>query len=443
MAKCKVAHIGVFFDGTGNNMYRDRATCPSNIARLYELYKKGKISEWSDESCDHYADKIYKIGVGTEGGNLDAMLGGGAGNGGAKRINEAINTLYGLLTEEEDGGMYSIKNGFNRTRIIDVFGFSRGAAEARDFINVFHGKNVKYKLKNIRFNFVGLYDTVGSFGVAGNDSDYKLQEKEPIEADYSHVPEILKPLIKAGVSLANAIPELEAYNFSIVQRSGMKVIHFIASNEFRYNFPLTRIDGSGGTEIMYGGAHSDIGGGYPKAEQEKHQLDKISSVEKIEKIKKIFHEQNPKIVINEVPSGRKLIHISSKPFYRAVPNDIEFVTLHRMYEEAISHKVPFLPMPTGEHQGMMYNLPPSMKEYFIYAKENPSNVMSFEKMPDLRLKNFHRSAYDQLNVYHARSHNDATELVKSPMRYDENNTRPERKVFSNRPSKAVKPMSFK
>lgn len=114
MAKCKVAHIGVFFDGTGNNMYRDRATCPSNIARLYELYKKGKISEWSDASCDHYADKIYKIGVGTEGGNLDAMLGGGAGNGGAKRINEAINTLYGLLTEE-DGGMYSIKNGCKPT----------------------------------------------------------------------------------------------------------------------------------------------------------------------------------------------------------------------------------------------------------------------------------------------------------------------------------------
>jgi hypothetical protein len=440
MAKCKVAHIGVFFDGTGNNMCRDRDTKPSNIARLHELYKKGKIPEWSDVSCDYYADKIYKIGVGTE-GTLDEMLGGGAGNGGAKRINEAIDTLVGLLTEKGKGGTYSIKNGFNRTRIIDVFGFSRGAAEARDFINVFHRKNVKYKLKNIRFNFVGLYDTVGSFGAAGNDIDYKLLEREAIKADYSNVPEILKPLIKASVSLANAIPELEAYNFSIVQRPGMKVVHFIASDEFRYNFPLTRIDGSGGTEIMYGGAHSDIGGGYSKTEQEKHKLDKVPRTrENIPMIQKRFHSHNPGIAITTHPRSGKVM---SEVFYRPVSNDIEFVTLHRMYKEAISHKVPFLPMPTKEYLGMMYSLPPSMKEYYLYAKGNPSNVMSFENMPNLRLKNFHRSAYDQLDVYYSRSYNDATELAKSPMRYSKDNTKPERKVFQNRPSKAVSPWNEK
>lgn len=439
MAKCKVAQIGVFFDGTGNHMDKDRTTSPSNIARLHELYKKGKIPEWSDATCDHYADKIYKIGVGTE-GTLDEMLGGGAGNGGAKRINEALDALTGLLTEEGKGGLYSIKKGFNRTRIIDVFGFSRGAAEARDFINVFHTKNKKLKLKNIRFNFIGLYDTVGSFGAAGNEYNYKLQESKPIEADLSNTPAILRPLIKASVSIANAIPELEAYNFSIVQRSGMKVVHLIASDEFRYNFPLTRIDGSGGTEIMYGGAHSDIGGGYPKIEKEKHKLEKLpTSRENIAMIQKRFHSHNPGVAITTHPRSGKVM---SEVFYRHVPNDIEFVTLHKMYEEAISHNVPFLPMPTGEHVDMMYNLPASMQEYYSYAKANPSDVMSFSKMPNLRLKNFHRSAYDQLDVYHARSYNDATELVKSPMRYNKDNTKPERKVFLNKASKAIKPMNF-
>jgi hypothetical protein len=47
MAKCKKVHIGIFFDGTGNNKTNDKeSSSQSNIAKLSDLYIHGKKIAW-------------------------------------------------------------------------------------------------------------------------------------------------------------------------------------------------------------------------------------------------------------------------------------------------------------------------------------------------------------------------------------------------------------
>ena len=122
---------------------------------------------------------------------------------------------------------------------IDIVGFSRGAAEARDFANqlVEKYKDGYYRYKNdsgaeqcqkVNFNFMGLFDTV----LSTHTGEYQL-----------------------------SIPDTFTY-----------VAQAMALNEYRGGavaFPMESIRGAptpiNATRIERGflGAHSDIGGGYP------------------------------------------------------------------------------------------------------------------------------------------------------------------------------------
>lgn len=455
MAKCKVVHIGVFFDGTGNNKHNDIPKgSESNIAKLSELYIHGKVSNWSNEQCDHLSHMIYANGVGTyddKGQFVDRKFEKGAGGGGAKRINEVINTLVVLLNK--DSGLYSVNKGF-RERIIDVFGFSRGAAMARDFINTFYDRNERlFKLSKVRINFVGLYDTVGSFGIAGDNINYKpIDANTDDEANTHHIEHakkgiytmdglsnnsvesvktvhgnenkevLIKSMMKNGwevkesrkwlsdptfytVIFIKAAQGFEAYNFVLAHNSAKKIVHMIASDEVRKNFPLSSIDSivskdplTGHQEWIYGGVHSDIGGGYALTMIEKHRfvvgrfVSYYDSELAIEQSKKslssgwqFYRIPNPKT--NLLGKVMNRVHHAHAFNNREVTNDITYITLHRMYEEAINHKVPFKTISTP--------MPASMKEYNTHTKANPSSAMSFKGMQELRVKYFHHSAVDQ------------------------------------------------
>lgn len=167
---CKVLHIGVFFDGTGNNKINDTKTNSlSNIAKLSDMYRD---DIWTNsQGIEHKSVMIYKEGVGTrkEENSLDLASGGG----GAKRINEALDEVEKLLDNHKDTDNPESSDDYI-ARFINVFGFSRGAAMARDFVNTFYDRNNRlWKFKNVTINFVGIYDTVGSFGRAGDDINYK------------------------------------------------------------------------------------------------------------------------------------------------------------------------------------------------------------------------------------------------------------------------------
>ncbi|WP_310554446.1 phospholipase effector Tle1 domain-containing protein [Flavobacterium sp.] len=132
---------------------------------------------------------------------------------------------------------------------LTVFGFSRGAAAARNFISQRFKLQDMYDIESnkLNFSFVGLFDTVSSysenFSVSPNFDD-------DVEG-------------KKGLNLKM---------YGNVQ----KVVHLTAGDEYRAFFSLTNIKSSieagVGFELELPGVHSDIGGGYAEIEIEKRQL---------------------------------------------------------------------------------------------------------------------------------------------------------------------------
>ena len=139
---------------------------------------------------------------------------------------------------------------------IDIIGFSRGAAQARDFANelVLAAPNGIYTFKNadgidvcqpLNFRFMGLWDTV----LSNNDSKYEYKLDIPKQFGY--------------VAHAIALNEYRSANISNwVQRNPLP------GGDQVGGFPLESISGletpPNTTRIERGflGAHADIGGGY-------------------------------------------------------------------------------------------------------------------------------------------------------------------------------------
>jgi hypothetical protein len=132
---------------------------------------------------------------------------------------------------------------------LSVFGFSRGSAEARAFVNwlleLCEGSAGKHTLAGIPIDitFLGLFETVASVGLAGM---YSFSEgRQGWAEDNMQIPMDMFPV--------------------------RKFVHLVGAHEARACFPLdsARIDNTYPPrvdEILYPGAHSDLGGGYmPKA----------------------------------------------------------------------------------------------------------------------------------------------------------------------------------
>ena len=134
---------------------------------------------------------------------------------------------------------------------LTVFGFSRGAAEARTFCTwmdelwrtVVEPNDLIYgSVPRLRIQFVGLFDTVASVGLANS---------APIPND------------GGLMGWADGTLELPA--------RVEQCVHYTAMHEIRKSFPLSTGRKSACTvrEVMYPGAHSDVGGGYAPGEQGK------------------------------------------------------------------------------------------------------------------------------------------------------------------------------
>lgn len=159
---------------------------------------------------------FYVEGVGLRGGWLGKVLGGGFGAGGKKRIKEAYKALEGHFRSGDE--------------VIDIIGFSRGAALALDFANTVHTKGVEGKPQP-PIRFIGVWDVVPSFGVPGND-------------------------VNLGYVLT-------------LPTSVQKCFHAMALDERRGTFKVQRIvtsvvnaNAEGRLfEVWFRGVHSDMGGG--------------------------------------------------------------------------------------------------------------------------------------------------------------------------------------
>lgn len=262
----------LFFDGTKNNRNNtfrrldkdaDSNTSTDSKAiykRTYEKessYENGysNIAALSYMSMGDKANKIvvdYIEGEGTEddikGDTLGFAFGSGTtgipakANKGYSKINAKIEKVYDKDRE------------YIKELIINVLGFSRGAAAARSFTTTTQAMfKTKYPKAEITYKFVGLFDTVSSYEPEGVFGKYGSAAKHNFDNDVKEL----------GLQLGDI---------------AKKVIHLTAGNEYRENFSLTTIASSiaagVGFELQLPGAHSDIGGGYEEYEHiEKRVID--------------------------------------------------------------------------------------------------------------------------------------------------------------------------
>ncbi len=271
-----VVNISVFFDGTGNNDTVDQGLHRwSNPSRLWRSAQK---------LANEKTFSIYVSGVGTKFNGTpknwqkyvevpgtviqDKAGGDGFGAGGARRtrygqkqVNDALRQalLDNAAKFNAETKEYAKKNSdaklsdiskklkpFNLIRVINlsVFGFSRGAALARAFTNDFLKKckvskdgSVMFNGHPVRIRFLGLFDTVASFGLPSVNIDGPFDERNLV------VPDVVE-----------------------------RCVHFVAAHELRFSFPVDLIRKGGKyrpnwKEAVYPGVHSDVGGGYePKVQ---------------------------------------------------------------------------------------------------------------------------------------------------------------------------------
>lgn len=144
---------------------------------------------------------------------------------------------------------------------IDVFGFSRGAAEARVFCtwlgNLFKGDTLFGVKAHIRF--LGIFDTVASVGMPASATDFTDGHLDWADDDNLRI-----------------------------SRKVKNCVHYVAGHENRGSFPVDTVRLHSGVlqtnchEFVFPGMHSDVGGGYTPQDQGRgpgrRNSDKLSQI---------------------------------------------------------------------------------------------------------------------------------------------------------------------
>ncbi len=283
--------IGVFFDGTGNNLentnfrleqckperygldarelavfskkcmakkgYSDTAATSylgyyTNIHWLNTLYQQDEQIE--DDVCEAQR-AVYIEGIGTTNKKPDSMYGLAFGNdetgviAKTDRAIELIKKQISIFIEKNDMKSIAI------AKIqFDIFGFSRGAAAARHFANRVNDEDpalveaIKVGLCGFmqhgkpagEIRFIGPFDTVAAVAALSDGLDPHDSNNHDVKLE-----------LPAGIA--------------------KHVFQITAMHECRYNFCLNSIKESW-PELSLPGVHSDIGGGYNPEESEYYFL---------------------------------------------------------------------------------------------------------------------------------------------------------------------------
>lgn len=285
--------LSFFFDGTGNNRELDLELYKhSNIARLYRAHKpKSQIDGILS---------VYVQGVGTrfaEIGDEGASSAGlGCGAMGEERLNFALRQFDEFLALPLARAK-APSSGINEINIA-VFGFSRGAALARAFVNLLMASRCKlhkgkWQLQSggwpVRFRFLGLFDTVASVGTPmslNTTGTYQAYNEDTagmigyrLRNYRSTRPERLAFSANATPGADPAPGLADGHNDwggrLKVHETVEEVRHFVAAHEIRNSFPVDSVsvlsDGiiskpANFYEAVYPGVHSDVGGGYASGE---------------------------------------------------------------------------------------------------------------------------------------------------------------------------------
>ena len=186
------------FDGTGNRDHVE-AGQDTNVVKFRDAYN---------------GQNLYYKGIGTRWGVPGAIVGSTTGAGGRSRVSEAYQQFKLFLSEGDP--------------VVDIIGFSRGAALALHFAN-----EVAQHPGGPAIRFLGLWDCVPSFGVAS---------------------------VPANIGWKLSLPSKVEHCF-----------HALALDERRQTFRLHRPKLAANAspeslcEVWFAGVHSDVGGGNKNA----------------------------------------------------------------------------------------------------------------------------------------------------------------------------------
>lgn len=225
----------------------------TNIAKLFDFYPDDSTRSL-DNGEQQATLSIYIEGVGTEAGQPDQvfpdMALGRGDTGVVNKVEVASKKISDFLE----------KIIFNNEPIlitkieVDVFGFSRGAAAARHFVNdLRRGRNSQLAQTlrgeeslatdfdwrfghGLRVNLIGLFDTVAAIGTFSDGWNVHDDRNGDVK-------------------------------LHLAPDSAPKVIHLVAGDEHRHNYSLNSTR-PGFKEIVIPGTHGDIGGSYPDVADE-------------------------------------------------------------------------------------------------------------------------------------------------------------------------------
>lgn len=196
------------FDGTWNTAKdaEDPNHPNSNVFKFFQAYHKHSNT-----------DDLYVPGVGTRFDVIGKVLGGVFGLGELPRINEAYDHVCKAWAAGDT--------------VIDVVGFSRGAATTLDFCHCIQERGIRRPgtddvvEPNPQIRFLGVWDVVAAFGLA---------------------------------NLGNTALNI-GHHLSLPKSSLKYCFHAMALDERRPSFLPTRLPGA--HEVWFRGVHSDVGGG--------------------------------------------------------------------------------------------------------------------------------------------------------------------------------------
>lgn len=239
----------------------------TNVQKMFDLYSDNGFSE----DGETFTFKTYVTGIGTSNSTAEEkadeqiVLGEGLGIGKwgvASKTQTAIEQICRDFPQEISNLVKAAQSNnidsINKIEI-DTYGFSRGAAASRDFINhVLDGENGDFAQAFMDM-CQGKFVLADGFDWSSNDFC-----EITFAGLFDTVPSVIHPL-HGDVSSHNVQnPNIRLW---IDPKRVKRAIHIVANNrtEYRFNFSLCKLNSLEEphfTEIYVVGSHSDIGGGY-------------------------------------------------------------------------------------------------------------------------------------------------------------------------------------
>ncbi|MGE4578102.1 MAG: DUF2235 domain-containing protein [Desulfuromonadales bacterium] len=334
--------FGIFADGTGNNGHNDMASetkAPTNVTKLHDLYP---------HIDGGLVNRYYLDGIGTRTGEEDGFF---------NLLDQGIAYSFGKLVRD---AIERMRIFFQRLPLatfgyVDLFGFSRGSAIARALVNCIHHLNdtdpAYWGGLRVVVRFVGIFDTVGSVGLPGNNINDN-------------------PISNAGMPCP--------INLDLHPQAARAVYHLTAQDEQRRNFPLSSLRSADGSlpthfvEEAMPGAHADVGGGYRSGEEllylPSQQFTWLRPEERDRQMAQTltaYRQQYPvpgleieaRIQwegVHQPPWRRSIVSFCGR---RLVRDELAHVALERMHAAALNHGVPLLPLAKLPSKNHAYRVP--------------------------------------------------------------------------------------